>query len=88
VPDLASRKYAGVSNSRGCFRENEELFNDTSWFAVMTGQLMRPRTFDPVARLLSAEETKSRLDHIQSAVIASAEYMPKHRDFINEHCAA
>jgi tryptophan 7-halogenase len=88
VPDRLAEKIAVFENSGRCFRENEELFNDTSWFAVMTGQLMRPRTFDPVARLLSAEETKSRLDHIQSAVIASAEYMPKHRDFINEHCAA
>ena len=88
VPDRLAEKIAVFENSGRCFRENEELFNDTSWFAVMTGQLMRPRTFDPVARLLSVAETKSRLDHIQSAVTASAEYMPMHRDFINEHCAA
>jgi tryptophan 7-halogenase len=88
VPDRLAEKIAVFENSGRCFRENEELFNDTSWFAVMTGQLMKPRTFDPVAQLLSVEETQSRLNQIQTAVTNSAEYMPKHRDFIRENCAA
>ena len=88
VPDRLAEKIEVFKNSGRCFRENEELFNDTSWFAVMTGQLMQPRTYDPVAQLLSVEETKARLEQIQKAVTNSAEYMPNHRDFINEHCAA
>jgi tryptophan 7-halogenase len=88
VPDRLAEKMAVFENNGRCFRENEELFNDTSWFAVMTGQLMKPRNYDPVAQLLSLEETRSRLDQIRTAVTNSAEYMPLHRDFINEHCAA
>lgn len=88
IPERLAEKIAVFENSGRCFRENEELFNDTSWFAVMTGQLMKPRTFDPVAQLLSLEETQSRLKQIQTAVTNSADYMPKHRDFIRDNCAA
>ena len=87
VPDRLAEKMEVFGNSGRCFRENEELFNDTSWFAVMTGQLMSPRRYDPVADLLTVEETQARLSQIQTAVINSAEYMPKHRDFIAENCA-
>ena len=88
VPDRLAEKIAIFENSGRTFRENEELFNDTSWFAVMAGQGMRPRTYDPVANLMSLDETKARLAEIKNAVANSADYMPRHRDFINEHCAA
>jgi tryptophan 7-halogenase len=88
VPDRLAEKIAIFENSGRTFRENDELFNDTSWFAVMSGQGMTPRTYDPVANLLSLEETRERLDQIKSAVANSADYMPKHRDFIDENCAA
>jgi tryptophan halogenase len=88
VPDRLAEKIEVFRNSGRCFRENEELFNDTSWFAVMTGQLMQPRTYDPVAQLLSLEETQSRLEHIRTAVANSADYMPRHIDFIRDNCAA
>jgi tryptophan halogenase len=88
VPDRLAEKIDVFQNSGRCFRENEELFNDTSWFAVMVGQLMKPRRHDPVADLLSLEETQARLDHIRTAVANSADYMPIHRDFIAQNCAS
>ena len=78
-----------VFNAYGrTFRENDELFNDTSWFAVMIGQLMKPRAYDPVADILPLEETRRRLRQIAEAVHNSAEYMPTHKQFIRDNCAA
>jgi tryptophan halogenase len=54
----------------------------------MHGQLMGAQSFDPVAEVMSLEETRSRLAHIREAIANSADYMPKHRDFIRENCAA
>ena len=88
VPDRLDEKIRVFENSGRTFRENEELFNDTSWFAVMAGQGLKPRTYDPVANLMSLELTKARLTEIKDAVAASADYMPKHRDYIAENCAA
>ncbi|MGH1557687.1 tryptophan 7-halogenase [Caulobacter segnis] len=38
IPDYLADKIALFKGSGRIFRENEELFNDTSWFAVMIGQ--------------------------------------------------
>jgi tryptophan halogenase len=54
----------------------------------MVGQLMRPKSYDPVANILPLDETRRRLAQIRSAVSNSADYMPKHRDFILQNCAA
>jgi tryptophan 7-halogenase len=88
IPERLAEKMRVFRNNGRCFRENEELFNDTSWFAVMIGQLMKPGNFDPVAQLLSEDETRTRLEQIASAVAASADYMPTHNDFIRDNCAA
>ena len=88
VSDRLAEKISIFRNSGRCFRENDELFNDTSWFAVMVGQGLAFDRFDPVAELLSVAETRKRLDEIGSAVAASANYMPGHRQFIEDNCAA
>ncbi|RYE01710.1 MAG: tryptophan 7-halogenase [Sphingomonadales bacterium] len=88
IPERLAEKMRVFRSHGRCFRENEELFNDTSWFAVMHGQLMNAQSYDPVADIMSLDETRSRLAHIKEAISASADYMPKQRDFIREHCAA
>lgn len=88
LPERLAEKIRVFQATGRCFRENEELFNDTSWFAVMLGQGLEFDRFDPVAELLSLEETRGRLAHIQKAIANSADYMPSHRQFIAENCAA
>ncbi|MGH8193764.1 MAG: tryptophan halogenase family protein [Woeseiaceae bacterium] len=88
IPERLAEKMRVYRNNGRTFREHEELFNDTSWFAVLSGQCGKPRSYDPVADLLSMEETKKRLDQIRGAVANSADYMPGHREFIAQNCAA
>ena len=88
VPDSLLEKYE-IFRSRGrVFRENEELFNDTSWFAVMIGQNVAPASYDPVADVLTVDETRRRLAQTAEAIRNSADYMPSHAAFIAEHCSA
>lgn len=88
LPDSLLEKYEIFASRGRVFRENEELFNDTSWFAVMTGQNIRPSGFDPVAAVLSVDETRLRLQQTADAIRNSADYMPSHGDFIRDHCQA
>jgi tryptophan 7-halogenase len=88
IPERLAEKMRVFRSHGRAFRENEELFNDTSWFAVMHGQLLRPQSYDPVAQVMPLDETRARLAHIREAIANSADYMPSHRDFIREHCAA
>ncbi|NJC34145.1 tryptophan halogenase [Sphingomonas jejuensis] len=88
VPERLAEKMRVFQSHGRTFRENEELFNDTSWFAVMLGQQLAPRAYDPVADMMSWDETERRLAHIRDAINNSADYMPPHREFIRANCAA
>lgn len=88
IPDHLATKME-LFRSRGrIFRQDNELFNDTSWFAVSIGQNIVPRGYDAMADVLSAEEVRRRLMQTRTAIRNSANVMPKHMDFIRQHCAA
>jgi tryptophan 7-halogenase len=88
IPERLAEKMRVYRAHGRVFRENEELFNDTSWFAVMWGQLMRPSGHDPVADAMSLELTRDRLAEIASVMRNSIDYMPDHRAYSRQHCAA
>ena len=88
LPEGLKEKYE-IYRSRGrIFRENDELFSDTSWFAVMAGQNLWPASYDPVADVLDAAETRKRLDSIAGVIRTCADQMPAHDAFIAAHCTA
>ena len=88
IPDYLADKMALFESHGRIFRENDELFNDTSWFSVMIGQGLRPRDYDPVADVLSAEQTAERMTNIRNTVANSAGYIPSHEEFIAQNCDA
>jgi tryptophan halogenase len=88
VPEYLADKIRLFESYGRVFRENEELFNDTSWFAVMVGQGIKPRTYDPLVDVMSVEELRERLGHIRQVIATSAASMPDHWDFIAKNCSA
>ena len=63
-------------------REKDELFTETSWFAVMAGQGVEARGYHPVADMIGAEETLRRLDDVRQVNRRAASIMPAHQDFL------
>jgi tryptophan halogenase len=88
IPERLAEKMRVYRDNGRTFREHDELFNDTSWFAVLTGQCGQPKHYDPVAELLSLDETRKRLEQIREATANSADYMTNHLEFIRQNCAA
>lgn len=88
IPDTLKEKYALFAANGRIFRDNLELFNDTSWMAVMTGQGLKFGGWDPVAEVLDLEETRARLAEIRRVMKTSAEHMPSQAQFIRDNCAA
>ena len=88
IPERLAEKMRVYAAHGRVFRENEELFNDTSWFAVMHGQLLQTRGHDPMADAMPLATTRDRLAEIRRAVAHSADYMPGHRAFVDAHCRA
>jgi tryptophan halogenase len=71
------------SNGR-IFRENNELFTETSWLAVMVGQGIEARGYHPTADLLPDDETLNRLRHIREVIAATARLMPSQDEFLRQ----
>jgi len=88
LPEFLANKIELFKSYGRVFREQEELFNDTSWFSVMTGQNLKPQGYDPVADIFDEEETANRLKNIRETIETSTGYMPLHEDFIRENCAS
>src|SRR5690606_39581843 len=65
VPDFLQHKMDLFRDRGRIFRENNELFNDTSWFAVMVGQNIRPRSYDPLVDVMS-ERSEEHTSELQS----------------------
>jgi tryptophan halogenase len=87
VPDTLKEKYALWSHHGRVFRIEDELFGESSWVAVLEGQGLRPRGYDPLADAMPTERLHTLLPRIRAAIARGAEAMPRHEDFIAEHCA-
>ncbi|MES1200619.1 MAG: tryptophan 7-halogenase, partial [Pseudomonadota bacterium] len=83
IPDFLAEKIRVFEAHGRIFRENAELFADSSWFAVMIGQGLRPRSYDPLVDVLDDDELRARLVAMRTAIHRSVEMMPSHRDFLN-----
>jgi len=88
IPETLKEKIDLFMGHGRIFRENNELFNDNSWFSVLVGQGLRPRGYDPLVDVLPLQELRDRAAHIHSVIGNSAEKMPDHWDFIAKNCAA
>jgi tryptophan halogenase len=65
-----------------------ELFQDSSWFAVLEGQGVKARQHHPFADIPSDEELERRFDLISGDVRKLVQGFPTHDEFIRTTCAA
>lgn len=88
VPENLQRKIDLFKSHGRIFRENDELFNESSWLAVMIGQGLIPKKYHPLADSLSDEEISYRMQHVKEVIEKSVAQMPTHSQFIKQHCQA
>jgi tryptophan 7-halogenase len=70
------------------FRENNELFTETSWLAVMVGQAIEAAGYHPAADILADDETLRRLAHLREVVANAAQLLPTQDEFLAHHGSA
>ena len=88
IPDTLVRKMAMFRASGRIYREQEDLFTDSSWLQVMYGQGVEPEAWHPLADRLSEAELTDMLGNIRRVVTGAAARLPSHADFIAQCCPA
>ena len=66
----------------------QDFFKESSWFAVLLGQGLTPRDYNPVADAISEDELKLRLARLRTHIQDRVNGLPAHDDYIRRHCAA
>ena len=87
-PDSLKQKWQMYQHSAVLVAPPGELFRESSWFAVFTGQNVIPKTWHPSADIPPNEELERRLQLISSDVRKRIEGFPTHDEYIRMHCAA
>ncbi|WP_235429738.1 tryptophan 7-halogenase [Xanthomonas sp. GPE 39] len=87
-PGALAERLRFFEHSGRVLREADALFSKTSWLAVMQGQGLQARGFDPLDVALPSEYAAAGLARIAQANAMAAEPMPVHDAFVQAHCAA
>jgi tryptophan halogenase len=82
VPDSLRQRMELFANMGRLFIEPDELFTRTSWVAVLLGQGLRPRGYDPLADSIPMDELRSNLERMRSLIRQGVDVLPTHADFL------
>jgi len=88
IPDSLRQRLELFRERGRVFRECSEFFNETSWFAILIGQHVQPRGYDPLVDTLTEDEFRKRMANIRDTIAKCAATMPTHREFIAKNCEA
>lgn len=88
IPDTLAHKLRLFETGGKIFRDNNELFSEPSWIAVLVGQGILPATYHPFADNLNDEELTEKMARVKSAIAKLVELQPGHQEFIRQYCEA
>jgi tryptophan halogenase len=88
IPETLRHKIELFRHRGRLFQHESELFVDANWVAVLTGQNILPRSYDPLVDGIDEAAVKRKLEQIRVAIKLTVEALPTHRAFIEKHCAA
>ena len=88
IPETLARKIDLWMGKGRVFRTPLDLFTDDSWIAVLLGQRKFPRSHDPLAAAFDIDKSREFLASIRDVIGKTAQAMPAHQAFIDQHCRA
>ena len=88
VPDTLKARIELFRSTARFFKHGEaELFREESWVQVLLGQGLDARP-DPMANIVPDDQAAEFLRDIEAVIEDVAESLPRHSDFIAQHCQA
>lgn len=88
VPDTLTEKVDLFRMNGQIFREDDELFTETSWAAVMMGQGITMGGHNAVADTLDSAATRKEFDEMEQSIRYVVQNMPMHGDYLGKYCPA
>ena len=88
VPDTLTQKIELFKANGQIFREEDELFTETSWAAVMLGQRIAMNHHNAIADTLDLRKTASELAEMEQSIRYVVQNMPPHQDYLAKYCPA
>ena len=88
IPDSLSDRLDLFRQSGQMAVVASDLFKETNWFSVLTGQGIMPENYHPVADLISEDELKQRLARVRDAIQQRVDGLTGHDAYIARHCLA
>ena len=88
VPDTLTEKIELFRATGQIFREEDELFNETSWTAVMMGQGIRMGGHNVMADALPLDKLQVELAEMEKSIRYLVGTMPSHGDYLKKYCPA
>lgn len=85
IPDSLQRKIELFRESGRIFRFEDELFSEASWLAVLLGQGILPRRWDPLVDAVDDSQAQQILARMAQTIRRAAEAMPAHKDYLAAH---
>jgi tryptophan halogenase len=82
IPDSLSYRLEHFRSSSRLVLSPMELFQPTSWLAVLLGQGILPTGFDPLADLIDLDEAEKRLSALRTRLERVVDAMPSHSAFL------
>ena len=88
VPDTLTEKVEVFKANGQIFREEDELFTDTSWAAVMLGQGITMDAHNPMAASVMDPQSRKEVDGMEQSIRHLVQHMPGHGDYLARYCPA
>ena len=82
VPETLSRRLALFTDSGRITVGEDEHCGVDGWLAVLLGQGVRPRSYDPLAEVTPLPTVRTALSRLREEIRAQAAALPSHRNFI------
>jgi len=82
IPDSLAQKIEVFSENGSLFRDQNDLFLESSWLQVMLGQGISPKDYHPIADSIPKEKLLTMLNKIQEIKNEPLSQLPSHDQYI------
>lgn len=86
IPQSLAHKIELFKATGNIFREQDDLFLESSWLQVMHGQGITPRDYHGLANSMSDQELIAMLENMKKIKQSPLPHIPPHDDFLEQVC--